>query len=359
MRKHITQHTCPMPFPAPYKIFNINTERWSTNFLALPVLLAAVFFLLLASGCSKSSDSAPIDAATLATVVTDEVGAISQTTGSSGGHILDDGGASVSARGICWSTSHDPTISNSKTILSSDGRIFTSYATGLLPATTYYIRAYATNSVGTAYGNEVLFTTSAVSTTTVTDIDGNIYPVKTIGNQTWMLENLKTTHYQNGDEIPSLNDAAWGSTTSGAVSVYNNEAANNSLYGKLYNWHAGVDSRKIAPPGWHVPSREEWETLINFLGGSSTAGGELKEAGLAHWTTPNTGATNSSGFNGLPNGSRLNTGAFSFIGNSCYWWTITEDFAEANAVLLKNDGTDALIITGSRQNGAAIRCIKD
>jgi uncharacterized protein (TIGR02145 family) len=360
MRKHIESYTRLLSFPVEGKILDENAKRWSAKFFHFVFLLAALLFYL---GCSKSSDTIqpPVPKAALATVSTSDVSAISQTTGSSGGWIIDDGGAPVTTRGICWSITVNPTIDNSKTTLSSDhGGIFGSFAIGLVPSTTYYIRAYATNSEGTSYGNEVHFTTSALSDTTVTDINGNIYPVRKIGSQTWMLENLKSTNYQNGDEIPmGLDNDVWGITTSGAHSIYNYDQGNNSVYGKLYNWYAGVDSRKIAPVGWHVPSREEWETLFSFLGGSSVAGGEMKETGLAHWVSPNTGATNSSGFTGLPTGTRLNTGGFSFMGIGGYWWTTTEDNLDANAVLLKNDATDALVITGSRQNGAAIRCIKD
>ena len=358
MRKHITYDLSPIPFPMTRKII-IKIERLCRENLGLSALLVAT--LLLAVGCSKSSDQTPVPKATLATVSTFDVGARSQTTGSSGGWVLDDGGSPVTILGICWSITSNPTIDNSKTTLNAnDFGSFVSFATGLIPATTYYVRAYATNGVGTAYGEEVHFSTLAESDTSVTDINGNFYHVLKIGSQTWMLENLKTTNYQNGDAI-GLDNGTWGigAGTGGAYTIYNNDQSNIIVYGRLYNWYAGVDSRKIAPVGWHVPSREEYETLISFLGGSSVAGGEMKETGLAHWVSPNTGANNSSGFNGLPTGSRLNTGEFNFIGTGGYWWTTTEDFADANAVLLKNDAADALIITGNKQSGAAIRCIKD
>jgi len=294
---------------------------------------------------------------------TTAISVITQYTAHAGGNVTSDGGNAVTTRGICWSINHNPSTVDSKTTDGAGTGNYSSILTGLVPNTTYYLRAYATNSAGTAYGNEVTFVSQTVSTTTVTDIDGNVYPVITIGNQTWMQENLKVTRYSDGEAIPTgLSDASWGTTTSGALAIYNNDAANNTAYGKLYNWYAGIDSRKIAPQGWHVPSKEEWETLINFLGGSLTAGGELKEAGLTHWSSPNSGATNNSGFNGLPAGTRLPAGSYTFIGNNGYWWTSTEYLAgsaDAEAMLLLNSSIESLQVTGSKQNGASIRCIKD
>ena len=318
-----------------------------------------IIFLLFFAACKKE-DSQPGNTPVIPSVTTTTLTLITQYTAQAGGNVSSDAGSAITARGVCWGTNSNPTTANSKTTDGIGTGNYTSVLTGLQPNITYYVRAYATNANGTAYGNEQHFVTQALSETTVTDIDGNVYDVVTIGSQTWMKENLKVTRYSNGEPISSgLNDATWKAATTGAFSIYNNDAGNNNVYGKLYNWYAGVDSRKIAPPGWHVPSRQEWETLTNFLGGLSVAGGQIKESGLVHWATPNTGATNSSGFTGLPTGSRLNTGAFDFIGSGGYWWTITEDSAEADAILLKNDVAEAIIVTGSKQNGAAIRCIKD
>jgi uncharacterized protein (TIGR02145 family) len=232
----------------------------------------------------------------------------------------------------------------------------------LAPNTIYFLRAYAVNSKGTAYGNELSFSTQQESATTVMDIDGNIYPVITIGNQTWMKENLKTTRYQNGEAIPTgLSDATWGTTTVSAFAVYNNDAANNTAFGKLYNWYAATDARKIAPAGWHVPTQAEWLTLIYSLGGFGAAGGAMKEAGLIHWNTPNTGATNSSGFTGLGAGNRTSTGAYNFIGNGGYWWSTTDSpgSTDAEAIGLFYNDAEAAQISGSKVYGVSIRCIKN
>jgi len=156
----------------------------------------------------------------------------------------------------------------------------------------------------------------------VTDIDGNLYQTIKIGNQWWMMENLKVTHYRNGDAIPNVTDGStWSGLTTGAYCNYNNDVNNVATYGRLYNWDAAVDSRNIAPVGWHVPTDEEWKQLEMYLGMSQTEadatgwrgtdeGGKLKEVGTAHWVSPNTGATNESGFSASPGGGRYGNGYF-------------------------------------------------
>ncbi len=160
---------------------------------------------------------------------------------------------------------------------------------------------------------------------TVTDIDGNVYHTVTIGTQTWMLENLTVIHYRNGDEIPNITDFnEWNELTTGAYANYNNDPNNSKTYGRLYNWHAVSDSRKITPAGWHVPADLEWQTLINYLGGDSIAGGKLKETGTEHWLSPNDSATNESGFTALP-GGRYPTDSYEFLrmNASGSWWSST------------------------------------
>jgi uncharacterized protein (TIGR02145 family) len=158
---------------------------------------------------------------------------------------------------------------------------------------------------------------------TVTDIDGNVYHTVTIGTQVWMVENLKITKYRNGDAIPNVTDStAWYHLTTGAYCNYNNDINNATTYGRLYNWYTVNDSRKIAPTGWHVPTDAEWTTLTDYLG---NAGGKLKETGTAHWNSPNTGATNETGFTALPGGYRIYNGTFRSIGNYGNWWSSTEN----------------------------------
>jgi uncharacterized protein (TIGR02145 family) len=172
---------------------------------------------------------------------------------------------------------------------------------------------------------------------TVTDIDGNTYQTIKIGNQWWMAENLKAIHYRNGDSIPTVTDnSTWRFLATGAYCEYNNDVNNVAIYGRLYNWYAVADSRNIAPAGWHVASDAEWKQLEMTLGMSqaqadsidwrgTTEGGKLKEVGTIHWSTPNTGATNESGFSALPGGYRYSgNGTYDYVGYSAYFWSSTE-----------------------------------
>ena len=161
---------------------------------------------------------------------------------------------------------------------------------------------------------------------TVTDVDGNVYLTVQIGDQLWMAENLKTIHYRNGDAISKISDnTEWiNNTNSGAYCYYKNNSDHKDVYGCLYNWGAVKDNRKIAPEGWHIPGDPEWRELIEFLGGSNVAGGKMKEEGTTHWLSPNTGATNESGFTALPGGDRDGTGIFLNMGIGGIFWSSTD-----------------------------------
>jgi len=195
-------------------------------------------------------------------------------------------------------------------------------------------------------------------TETVTDFDGNVYHVVKIGMQVWMVENLKVTHYNNGDPIDIVSDSAiWNILETPAYCNYDNNEANSNTYGRLYNWYAVSDPRKTAPPGWHIATDAEWTTLINFLGGSDVAGGKMKTLGTTHWSPPNSGATNSSGFSALPGG--VNKGyqdlhqfgyfwsTTSSSGNTAWYWYLGFNFSE----IRHNSGTNFL--------GFSVRCVKD
>jgi uncharacterized protein (TIGR02145 family) len=198
----------------------------------------------------------------------------------------------------------------------------------------------------------------------VFDIDGNKYHTIIIGNQIWMVENLKTVHYRNGDPVPQIiNSTDWTSARSGAYCDYNNDVSFAKTYGHYYNWHAVNDSRNLAPLGWHVPSEAEWNALINFLGGSNVAGGKLKESGLNHWITPNAGGSNSSGFTGLPGGNRSNlSGNFGTMGVVGRWWSSTEapfGISTSWHFDLFNATADVNLDNSFKENGFSVRCIKD
>jgi uncharacterized protein (TIGR02145 family) len=197
-------------------------------------------------------------------------------------------------------------------------------------------------------------------TGTVTDIDGNVYTTVTIGNQVWMAENLKTTRYNNGDSIPTgLSDNDWQNTTSGACAIYNNNAANNSTYGKLYNWYAVNDPRNLSPGGWHAPTDAEWTTLVTYLGGDGVAGGKLKEAGTAHWNGPN-GASNKSKFTALPGGQRSWYGPYATLGTYGYWWSSSEGFASGSWGWTMVNSLDSVKrFNYTKKVGFSIRCLKN
>jgi uncharacterized protein (TIGR02145 family) len=195
---------------------------------------------------------------------------------------------------------------------------------------------------------------------TITDIEGNVYKIVKIGDQWWMAENLKVTKYNNGDPIPNVtDDVEWNDLTSGAYCDYNNEPDNSTTYGKLYNWYALNDSRNIAPTGWHIPSDAEWAALSSYLGGDSIAGGRLKEADTIHWQSPNTGATNESGFVGLPGGYRYNNGTFYFLGNIGVFWSSTEDSKVVWYRGLHYGNTKLHRFNIYKDFGYSVRCIKD
>lgn len=199
--------------------------------------------------------------------------------------------------------------------------------------------------------------------TTVTDQDGNVYNTITIGMQVWMAENLKVTKYRNGDPIPNVKDTLqWMNLVTGAFCNNNTSGHAAGAYGLLYNWYAAIDSRNIAPAGWHVPSQAEWATFISTLGGENVAGGKVRESGTTHWKSPNTGATNESGFTALPGGERNEFGTFNAIGTEAVWWSTSKESGSDNYAL----GAFTLFLSldmrechGLKIQGYSIRCIKD
>ena len=302
-------------------------------------------------------------------VTTLPITSINYTSAVSGGNISDNGGANVSTRGIVWDTNPNPTISlSTKTENGNGNGTFNSNMSSLTPGNTYYVRAYATNSRGVGYGDNISFTTTVLYSNGngLMDICGNNYPSVIIGQQEWMKKNLDVCKYRNGDSIPQVQDETqWANLTTGAWCYYQNSTANGTVYGKLYNYYAVIDPRGLAPQGWHIPSNSEWNILFTYLGGESIAGGKLKETGNSHWANPNLGATNESNFTALPGGVRDYDYSgnppynFSFIGMSNYsfWWSIHPQGFYCPAVdKSAAAGFSDHIISNS---GLSIRCIKN
>ncbi len=415
-----------------------------------------MLFLLLAvvltscQSCEKDTS--------LPSVTTSQISAITNNSVISGGNITDDGNAKIIACGLVYGPSANLTINDPKTS-EIVALTFSSQISNLETGKQYYLRAYATNEVGTSYGEALSFQTSGAITSAttldatnveytgatlngsvttdnnqtaisfiygenennldktisvntpsksattysaianisnlsnnttyyfaikavnnygvsigetksfktlagLTDIDGNTYKVVKIGNQIWMAENLKVTHYNDGSEIPNVSDNdAWMNLTTGGYCDYNNDPQNSVIYGRLYNAFA-VWTDKLAPAGWHVPSDAEWTKLFSFV---NNDGGPLKESGFAHWKSPNTGATNSTGFTALPNGGRYShtngVGEFDYMNESATWWASNKDFSYLSWGLEKvinyNSATIFNDFLQFADGGYGVRLIKD
>lgn len=194
----------------------------------------------------------------------------------------------------------------------------------------------------------------------ITDADGNIYSSITLGTQVWMTGNLKTTKYNDGTDIPLVTDnTTWSNLSTPGYCWYNNESSNKNVYGALYNWQA-VETGKLCPDGWHVPTDEEWDVLVEYAGGNSISGGRLKETGFDHWNDPNLDATDSYGFKAVGAGFRDITGPYQKIHIDTYWWSSTEysdDVAMSRYIHYYN----AIVfrIFSDKKYGSSVRCLKD
>lgn len=396
------------------------------------------------------------------TVTTDIVTNLSQTSATCGGEVTSNGGSSVTSRGVCWSKSQNPLVTDNSTVDGSGIGNFTSTLSGLLPGTNYYVRAYATNSAGTAYGQEKAFSTlqpfyitinspsagnkwiigqtysinwtdnisenikielhkggsfnSDISTDyessgsyswlipaslvagtdysvkiisvtnseiysesaqfeivesssvigTVNDIDGNVYNTVKIGNQWWMAENLKVTKYADGTTIPLVTDnTAWSD-----LNYYDKAYCyfDAGIYGNLYTWAAasgGTSSETnpsgqqgICPTGWHLPSGAEWMELRDYLGGETAAGGKLKETGFTYWASPNTNATNETGFTARPAGWRNSAdGSINDIGSNTIWWS--SSYTTGQCWYLQYDSGSLFNAEYYDGYGLSVRCVQD
>ncbi len=209
---------------------------------------------------------------------------------------------------------------------------------------------------------------TALQAQTVKDIDGNVYKTVTIGSQVWLKENLKTTRYNDGTIIPMVSDGkAWKVLTTPAYCWYNNDkTAYKNEYGALYNWYT-VNTNKLCPVGWHVPTDAEWRTLTTYLGGESVAGGKMKEKGTTHWESPNVGATNESGFTAISSGFRNKAGEFDYSGSNVdifhsngYWWSSTGlYFYNAYYRRLYHTLNDIYSSLSDKRFGFSVRCLRN
>jgi len=341
---------------------------------------------VLLSACAGQAD--------MPTVTTDEVTAITYNSATVNATVTDDGGAPIEARGVCYSTSPQPSLDNGTCTSNDRGTgSFSAAIENLDTGQVYYTRAYATHSEGTGYGNDIqlqllggdeIFNPNLTYGTLI-DLEGNDYATIVIGTQEWMAENLRVCKYANGDMIPNItDDEQWDglATATGAWCHYDNDSQYENPYGKIYNAAAVADSRGVCPAGWHVPTHAEWCVLEKYLDPmakdsadpsigprSFVAGGKLKSTGSQHWYSPNSGATNESGFSALPGGGRFyQPNGFVGLTGSGGWWTSSTpngpiDPGFINHVgsrgLFSNNGEIWLNWNVSNKIGASIRCIKD
>ena len=275
-------------------------------------------------------------------------------------HVTSDGGTRILDCGIYIGTEAGTEINGSKLQMGNDTGLWFGRLTGLTPATEYFLRAYSENANGETLGDEVSFTTPA----RVSDFDGTEYETVKIGNQLWMAENLKVTHYLNGDPIETTTPATLNMAAESAPAYmwsYQGIDANLSDYGELYTWYVISDQDQVCPDGWHIPSDNEWTTLETVLGGYLNAGSYLKEAGNDHWILPyNQDANNISCFTALPGGHRDETGSFNLIYNEGYWWSATaSETTKAWARKMNTSSSEVSRIGVDKKWGVSVRCVKD
>ena len=320
------------------------------------------------------------------TVTTMAVSSITTTSAICGGNVTSDGSSTVTARGVCWGTSHNPTVSGNHTSDGSGIGSFTSSISGLSANTTYYVRAYAANGIGTSYGSEVSFTTSTpfvCGTGTVTDYDGNVYNTVQIGDQCWLKENLRSTHYANGIAISE----GYGSFST--TEAYYYSVSGNFYYGNLYNWKAVMGNASssaanpsgvqgVCPNGWHVPSDAEWTQLTNYVSGQSqylcsnnTANIAKSLASTTEWHTnsatcavgSNLNNNNSTGFSVLPAGEYfVSQAGDQYIygpGSLAYFWSATEASSSKawNRAMAYSSAQVSRYGSDAKYYGFSVRCV--
>ncbi len=301
-----------------------------------------------------------------AVLTTAEVTNVTSTTAVAGGNVTDAGGGTIVARGICWGKTPNPTVevSEGKTTNGTGVGTFTGNLTALTDGTTYYYRAYATNSSGTTYGQEFNFITP------VTDGEGNMYKTVVIGSKVWMAENLKVTKLNDNTDITYAPEAVdWIVMTSAGFCWFNNDPEyNKPIYGALYNWYAASASN-ICPTGWHVPTDAEYNAMevalglpqadVDIWGWRGTDHGS-KIKSTSGWNSGENG-NNTSGFTALPGGYRFySDGTYQGQNTYEYFWTSTQHDADRGWYrLLEGSKTTVYKASGDKRAGKAIRCIKD
>jgi len=337
-------------------------------FRRLSQLIFSIFFILLISGCASDQEISVPE------VTITGVNSVSEKAAMVGVDINDDG-ESVNSCGVCWDSLPNPTIMSNKTVdVVTTGR-FSSFIKGLIRNRMYFLRAYATNSMGTTYSEEISFKT----TDRINDIDGNEYSTVRIGNQLWLAENLRTTKYNDGSSIPNVTDfRQWITLNTDGFCWYRNNSDFKKPFGGIYNWHA-VNSGRLAPNGWHVPSSDEWNELFHFLathdygyqGDTTKIAKALADSAYFDILPPfwpsfvgspenDASENNKSGFSGISNAIRDQSDDFINMGRFCIWWSST-CINSQNAISkgFLRDSVQVYEFQSPIIDGLSVRCIKD
>jgi uncharacterized protein (TIGR02145 family) len=320
-------------------------------------------------------DSVTYTVGELATISTLPILNLTNNSATTGGLIENDGGSSITHRGVVWHINPNPVITNNFTIDGSGSGSYSSSVLNLTPNTTYYLRSYAINGAGIVYGNEVSFSpisSGGISTSFGEGVNYNgiNYSSVVYGNgQEWMIENLRTDKYSNGDFIQNVtNEIDWINLTTGSWTYYLNDSLLDNPFGKLYNWYAVNDQRNICPINWHVPSDYEWTSLIQYLDPNANSetdnvnfvGGKMKTIGTQFWESPNLNASNESLFSGLPGGIRSSSGNFDYLGTYGYWWTSSVGLSNSSwARMLSYENGILYRFQDYKITGRSVRCIRN
>ena len=320
--------------------------------------------------CIRKKQSQPV----LPVEITAELSDITLNSVICGVSITDNGFCEIEQKGLVWSTEPQPDLDNNESFMEFGPvqNSFQAEITDLLPFTTYYVRAFATNSAGTAYGVQRAFVTTdefspCPGAPFVEDIDGNIYPTVLIGNQCWMAVNLRTSRYKDNSIIENGQNAQnWSVANTGMLSVYPHTLIEGSdseqevlqTYGYLYNWFA-INSGNLCPEGWHVSTDAEWQILNAYIG--VNVANELRTTGTDYWASPNANATNQYGFSAKGAGYRTSNGEFLNIKNTGNWWT-SSDYIQGQAfkrtIWYHSDEID-VSNTAHKNKGFSVRCVRD
>ncbi len=289
------------------------------------------------------------------------------------GSVSDSGGSQIILRGFFWGTNENPGFGDNTMNCGTGIGNFTTEISCLSHSKTYYVRTFATNKQGTAFGKTEQFSTLSLNipcpdNPQITDIDGNTYNTILVGDQCWMKENLKTSKYRNGIEINGDKNQKNKKVPAfdGAYAWYENDSLLWQSYGLLYDWFAVDNENGLCPEGWHVPSNDEWIILSDFLGEASYIGGSLKSESTApqihpRWDKPNSGADNTTGFSAYPGGIKIAPNAFDELGLRGRWWSSSEvDTTFAWGSILSTESNSFFRTSeGYKQFGFSIRCLKD